>query len=581
MSVGNLRWLAVLLSVTLVTACKPEEPQQNGQGKGAIAFSYTLTQSEFNSLSPDNQFVVANKVLSVMQRGVPADEFFDLSQGFETPVVAQSNFLNTLQYDLQTPLSGEELSRQNKLIFGISDDPNTEEDESIPPRFNELDGDQPHQITLARMHSYPISQDQFVLWMSYFLANTIMFSPAREMESVDEQDIARVLEYLQGHLSNGTGIREIIKGWLHNLSRWRVSRSAENHALEMFELYLGIFNDTPEEQQNTINGGKACASWYLTDAGDGYQLAKNSMVIEGLESVQVFNKYVTDCDDLYDVVAGHPNLIPRVTEVIVNYFLDGSSAEEKQRLIQNIVSSGPSRFDQIFMAAMFSKSFLLNSERPKSFEENAMNFLHAMHWTPRCTSCYPFDRRTMSVIWDSSNNGDSAAVHNMGWAAMEYKIGRTPFLPMDALSFAVYHKGYRERVLRNTKAFDGDRFPEEADFTEADEPREPPFPIKDGAFYVAGTENLKPSLENLTVDEFIDLLFLTTMGRRATEEEMSVWLQDGLDRNFIIFDEEQSEYRMRPAGGGGEWEYYTDDYAEVILDYMSRLPETYYYRAVR
>ena len=136
MSVGNLRWLVVLLSVTLVTACKPEEPQQNGQGKGAIAFSYTLTQSEFNSLSPDDQFVVANKVLSVMQRGVPADEFFDLSQGFETPVVAQSNFLNTLQYDLQSPLSGEELSRQNKLIFGISNDPNTEEDESIPPRFN-------------------------------------------------------------------------------------------------------------------------------------------------------------------------------------------------------------------------------------------------------------------------------------------------------------------------------------------------------------------------------------------------------------------------------------------------------------
>jgi len=572
-------WLAIGCLATLTAGCKPSEPEPSGQERSTLNFSYTLTQSEFDQLPPEDQFVVANKALSVMHRGLPADEFFDLTQGFDSPKVAYGNFINRTQLALQTKMAPTELQSQNLQIFGRDDDPNTEGDESIPPLFNELDGDQPHQFTLARMHGYPISKDQFVMWMSYFLANTIMFSPAREMESVDEQDIARVLEYLQANLAEGRPIRDIIKGWLHNLSRWRVSRSAENHALEMFELYLGIFNDTPEEQQNTINGGKACSSWYLTDAGDGYQLAKDPMIIEGSESVQVFNKYVTRCSELYDVVAGHPYLIPRVTEVIVNYFLDGSSLKEKQALIQNIVSSGPTRFDEIFLAAMFSKSFLLKSERPKTYEENAFNFLHAMHWSPRCGSCYPLDRRTMSVVWDSSNNGNSAAVHNMGWAAMEYKIGRTPFLPMDALSFAVYHKGYRESVLLNTRAYDGQSYPEESDFTEADTPREPPYPIRDGAFYVAGTENLKPSLEALSVPEFIDVLFLTAVGRRATAEEMQVWTDDGLSRNFIVEDENQV-LRMRPAGNGGEWEYYTDDYAEVMLDYLSRLPETYYYRSV-
>lgn len=577
---AQCKFVFILVCLCLVGACKPEPPDARTSAVNPVLqTSFTLSQSEFNALEPDDQFMVANKLLSVMHRGIPADVFFDLSKGLKQPQVQRTRFIDDLQHALASSMSVSELKEYNERIFGREDDASTPEDESVAPRFNELDGDHPHQVTLARMQSYPLGRDQLNLWMSYFLANTIMFSPAREMESVDEQDIALVLTYLQAKLKANTSIRDIVKGWLHTPSRWRVSRSAENHALEMFELYLGVFNDTPEEQQNTLNGGRACAPWYLTDANDGYKLAFNSMILDGVESVQVFNKYVTTCDDLYGVVAGHPYLIPRVTEVIVNYFLDGSTANDKQALIQNIVSSGPDKFEDIFLGVMFSKAFLLDSQRPKTFEENAFNFLHAMHWTPRCGGCYPFDRRTVGVVWDSSNNGDAAAVHNMGWAAMEYKIGRTPFLPMDALSFATYHKGLRERVYLNSKAYDGDNFPTETSFTEAETPREPPFPIVNGAFYKAGTEDLKAELESLDAEEFIDLLFLTAMGRRASDDEMATWIEDGQSRNFLTLDD-NSVLRMRPAGGGGEWEHYTDDFAEVVLDYISRLPETYYYRSV-
>ena len=312
----------------------------------------------------------------------------------------------------------------------------------------------------------------------------------------------------------------------------------------------------------------------------------------------MFDNLIASCAELYDLVAGHPRVIPRVTEVIVNYFLDGSTAASKQSLIQSIVNTGPVTFQDIFLPIIFSREFLLNSERPKTFEENTFGFLHSMHWSSRAGQ--PLDgngfnngtlgKRIMDYMLDSSNNGSSFAVHNMGWAAMDAKIGRTPFLPMDALSFATYHKGIRESVLLNNRAFDGCSHPSN-EYDGCYDPKTEeelaayaglPYPQYDGAFYVAGTENLKPSLENLNAQEFVDFVFLTALGRRATEEEMDAWLvEGGQDRRDYIRVDDEGVLQLRKTNGEDLlWENRTDDFAEIMLDYISRLPEFYYYRSV-
>lgn len=574
------RYLMLVVATIILAGCKPSSPQKAaGAEEGVLQHSFTLSQGEFDALTPEDQYMVANKALSTMYRGLPMDEYFDLSQGLDDPVVQKSGFINTLQIKMKKPLSQAELKSSYDEVFGLADDPETAEDDSIPARFTSFDNDHPHQRFMARVQGYPISKDMLSYWMSYFLANTIMFSPAREMDSTNSQDISRVLGYLQETIERDTPIRDTVRAWLHNLSRWRVSRSAENHALEMFELYLGLFNDTEEEQRNTINGGVACSEWYLTDNGADYQLMKSFDVPDGTGTVKVFDNYISDCDGLYDLVAGHPLLIPRVTEVIVNYFLDGSSAVAKQGLIQNIVNTGPVTFEDVFMGIIFSKEFLLNSQRPKTFEENAFGFLGAMHWSPRADA-FPMRRDVFRWVLDSTNNGGSYAVHNMGWAAMDAKIGRTPFLPMDVLSFATYHKGMRESVLMNQRAFDGRNFPEAEDYTEAVEPREPPFAITDGAFYVAGTENLKQELDGISVNEFIDFVFLTALGRRASSEEVEAFRVEGERRDHLRYYDEVLELRRSDNGNGELYEYWTDDFAEIMLDYISRLPEFYYFKAV-
>ena len=583
------RWIVAGISVAAMAGCKPEEPTEGSSRTGEpLSASYTLSQAEFDGLSPDSQYMVANKALSTMYRGLPVDQFFDVPSGLSSPQIQYKNFIADTQIRLQSKMSFSERRVWDERILGRENDPLTEEDESIQSRFSSFDNDQPHHIYMARMQTYPLSHDQLVTWMSYFLANTIMFSPAREMDSTNSQDIIRVLAYLDQSLSERKSIREIVRGWLHNLSRWRVSRSPENHALEMFELYLGIFNDTPEEQQNTINGGKACSSWYLTDNDADYQLLKDLTKVDGGEAYVVFGQYVSTCEDLYDVVAGHPFLIPRVTEVIVNYFMDGSPAALKNQLIQDIVSSGASTFEDVFLGVMFSKAFLLEAERPKTFEENAFSFLHSMHWTPRAGGADELGRGVIDNLLDSDRFNSNIAVHEMGWAAMNYKIGRTPFLPMDVLSFATYHKAMREEVLLNNRAISGRYHPT------VDEDEEAMFPIFNGAFYVAGTENLKPELEGISAEDFINLLFLTTLGRRAESAELQAFLLEGgpdieddlgnvidQNRNYIALDEETGVWRMRQTSSGeNPTEFYTDDFAEVVFDYISQLPEFYYYKSV-
>ena len=576
-----------LIACLALSACSPSSPEDKaGDRAGSpLSYSFTLSQQEFDALSPDEQFMVANKALSTMYRGLPADEFFDLTQGLDQPVVQYDNFINRTQVALQTKLKPSEELALEKDIFGIEDQPDTEEvDESIPSRFRDLRNNRTDQIFLAKAHTYPISHDQFVHWMSYFLANTIMFSPALEMDSTDNQDVQRVLVYLQESLASGKDIRTVIRGWLNNLSRWRVSRSPENHALEMFELYLGVFNDSPEEQQNTINGGIACNDLFLTDDAEDYQLARDTTQVGVKVPLKVFDQYIYDCEGLYGVVAGHPLLIPRVVEVISNYFLDGMSSEKKRSVVDDVLSTGPETFEDVFLAVMFSKVFLLESERPKTFEENAFNFLHAMHWTPRSSEFGTLGKRVFNNLLNSTSS--QIAVEKMGWSAMDYKIGRTPFLPMDVLSFASYHQAIRESVLLNNRAFDGRNYPKTEDFTEALEPREPPFEIVDGGFYIAGTENLKPELDALTLDEFIDFVFLTAMGRKATAVEREDLKAIGETRDHLRYyenDDGVEVLSLRRGNGGDDelYEYWTDDFAEIMLDYMSRLPEFYYYRAVQ
>jgi len=201
-----------------------------------------------------------------------------------------------------------------------------------------------------------------------------MYSPAVEMETADTLDAQNMFSFLSSRIKDKQSVREMIRANLPSLARWRVSRSSENHALEAYELYLGLF----ETEEDSVKGGIACKDFYLTDEDSGYIISNNGN--QNTEPQLILEtSFITTCSDLYDVIAGHPLVIPRAAEVLVNYIFSGRSREDRVYIINSITRSGAETYEDIFTAMIFSNEYLLNTERPRSFEESLLPLLDALN----------------------------------------------------------------------------------------------------------------------------------------------------------------------------------------------------------
>jgi hypothetical protein len=144
---------------------------------------------------------------------------------------------------------------------------------------------------------------------------------------------------------------------------------------------------------------------------------------------------------------------------------------------------------------------------------------------------------------------------------MKYKIGRLPDVPLDGLSFANYHKSMRERILMSRGFYDPSGTRGNANFL-YDE---------DG--------DIKRFVEDMSLHEFIDFLFMNALQRRADDGEKTdliVVYETGVNTsgdpvNLLTTDNDG----VTIVRNGRH-----DDIAQVTFDYISRLPEFYYFRSV-
>ncbi|MBE9567802.1 MAG: hypothetical protein IMF14_03830 [Proteobacteria bacterium] len=561
---------AVLASAVTLAACDPGLPSGSSDfSAGGAAAS--LSQAEFNSLPAEQQYQVASKLYGTFFRGINAEDFFDMSGGMDNLKPKNANFINDLKASLAKDLTLAELSSYDREIDGLDEDLANPDSELARYRFDtrtDLESNQrPRQIPLARIKDYPISRDLYINWMSYFLANTIMYSPAEEMESSDMQDVQRIYRFLYSNIKEEATIQEMVRSILPSLARWRIARTPQNFALEAFENYLGLFQDgglTEDEKlqfpiiatlpESIENAGIACRDLFLTRASDDYLVGQtdfpNTTPLLILEE-----SFVTTCSDVYDVVAGHSSLTPRAVEVIINYFFPGEQLREKRLAVrQAIISSGPQTYEDIFNAILFSKEYLLNTTRPRSFEEAFMPLLDSLKWDVKANSGTLDERIFIFMTADRNSN---IYLAGMNWAAMSLKIGRLPSVPLDALSFGNYHKAVREDMLFNVNAYRGG-------VNDAG----------DGLILTVDDE-LRPFIESLSPEDYIDYLFLNVLHRKATVSERTA-LYD-----FLVNDR---DYTDTESVQGTDYEviksFQYNRFTVAVFEYISRLPEFYYFKSV-
>ena len=477
---------------------------ENNQTSDERVSSLELTADAYRAMPVLDQYEVVNKLLGALYKGAAAADFFDFTNGLE-PLVIKSGAMDI--FDVRAAL--KQPLNDKGAEFDLIDD-----------KYNFQEQAQPIQYPLAMLYEFPLSRDFFAAWMAYKLANTILFSPALELETCDYTDLHRVLQRLVSMIEDGASIREVVYKHMISQENWRRFRSPEDNTREMMEIFLGRFKD-----EEVPLASLACKNWSLTDDRDHYQLVIG--YDENTESQAILDTTVTNCTDVYMAIAQHADLIPRITAILVENLLTGSPSDVQQQIVDTIVSENPQVFEDIFIPILFSRAFLIETERPAQLEERFFNIAHRIHWWANANFFIDINH-----AWSSSTY---PSLKNMKQAALTYKLGRPAEVPLDTMSFSYFHKAIRERLLLDQRR---DAFNE-----------------NDGGWQ---EEFIQVDLVN---DDFIKYLFLGVISRLPSEFELTTLRQIIEDRGYT--KETQSVHR-----------------AMIVMDYLSRLSETYYLNAL-
>jgi len=495
----------LLIMVLSLFACGDGGSDDNDASNDSnTGSSLELTASEYQDLNPLEKYVVLNKLMGALYKGVPAREFFDLSDGL-LPLKMQSNatVIAEVKSALQQPLSGK-----NDVLDYIDD------------KYNFHERSQPLQYPLAMLYEFPLSRDYFVLWMAYRLANTILFSPALELETCNYTDVHRLFHGLVSMIQDGAAIRDVVYTHMISQENWRRFRSPEDNTREMMEIFLDRFVD-----EEVPRASLACKNWSLTDDSDNYQLVIG--YDENTVPQSILDTTVTNCTDFYRAVADHTDLIPRITSILVENLLNGAPAALQKQVMDAIVAEDPLVFEDIFIPILFSHEFLMDVERPGQLEERFFNIAHRIYWWANANFFIDINHAYSSSTYPS--------LKNMKQAALTYKLGRPANVSLDTLSFSFFHKAIRERLLIDQRrdVFNANDGGWQEDFVQVD----------------------------LTYSDFINYLFLGIISRLPTDSEITTLGQIFEDRGYTDDDD-------------------TANQAMIVMDYFSRLSETYYLNAL-
>lgn len=590
--------LVVAASIALgIVACSPGSPTPTGVNslKGSAA---QLDSASYAALTPLQQYQVANKLTSALFTGVPAKEFFVAgSIGADTSKLAvsdkYSNFLNKVRKDLDTPLleeptpdlanpkadpwakdprkptkiplSSDSSTRsrsKNEIVNLIEGNSDLVPVKAAKYTFSDVGGDSGNsrsvQYPLAYIYETPLSDDFFARWMAYKLVNTIMFSPAVEIDSSADLDAQTIYEHLVSAIKLDTPIRSVILAHEMSESNWKRFRSPEDNTREMIEIYLGLF----DRDADVPKASKACKNWSLSDQDAGYKLMIGPN--ENTEPQLILDSYyVTTCEEVFSAIANHPLVIPRVTTVLIDHMFGVDyDADTRSALARDISASNPTTFKDLFLAILFSKEFLLNMERPKWFEESYFNVAGRVSWRP-------YDAFFREINTNQDNSRINASLPKMYQPAFTLKLGRWPTVPSDALATSYQHNGLRSALMTRSNA----KLASDPTFDPAVTPSQGWGP------------ELTAEVTKLSVDDFVAYMFISVLGRAPTPDEASV-LRDVINSarttTPATTDCTKPNSTANPTSGCMLLfsEANTNSRALVVMDYLSRLPETYYYNAV-
>jgi len=465
-----------------------------------------LKKTEFDQLSPLQKYQTINRLIGSLYKGIAAKDYFDLSRGTDNLEIQDNAITLTElrdQLNTATPDFTDIISQAKVYYF---------------TRADKKERKAPLELPFVYLYELPLSKDSFDLWMAYQLTNTILFSPALELDSTSDNDVKNVLSHLNEAIKSDTPIPQIVYNHMVSVENWRRFRSPEDNTREMLEIYLSRFID-----EEVPKAAKACQNWKLSDEDDNYQLIIGINVNDQPQDLLDSN-HITTCKDFYRALSEHPRLIPTIVFQLVNYLFAYADPEKKSEIASAIVNHQPTTFREIFSTMLFSKEYLINNPRIRRIEETFFNTAYRIDWRPNPmffrflteqTSAAPLSRITLRQLHQEP---------------MSYKLGRPISVPVDTLSFAYFHG-----LIRNSLMI------------------KQPLNELDSGWQSSFHQD--PEVAQLSTTQFIDYVFITAIARKPNVAERETLLD-------IIQSIRNNDSKVAQS--------------RLVLDYLSRLPELYY-----
>ena len=370
--------------------------------KRDLPFSkYTLlpiSDKEFNSLSFEDRLKVANKLLATLYYGFPQKEL--------EKMINSKNFISTIQ----------------KSIYQKS--PNFEEVEKLLANKEVYKSHcECSMKALARLFHLKFGREFVDRWMAYVLNQTILFSPAYELDTVSSENICNVNAELINGFTDHYSMRFLT--FLHTTSEnnWRRFRSPEDNGREMLEIYNMDFNDS-----HVPIAARALQNWKLEGS-------RNTLIIgpnRNYKALQLFDTTIYNGIDFYAALVKYKEFVPTIVKRLVNIYFPYFSKEKKSNVVTKILQSHPETFQDVLLQIVFSKEYLLNSKKYMSAEERYLSLAKKMGMVGE--GYYYF----VSIRKD---------LEKMHQASMIYKLGRTDTIPKDTYSVTIYKNFIRSYIL--------------------------------------------------------------------------------------------------------------------------------------
>ena len=450
-----------------------------------------ITDEDFNNLKYENKLLVANKLHTALFSGVPKQTL--------DAQISSSTFISDLFAKLQEANSDA-----------------TSVEETIAQKEYNYYNEEREKI-LARLFHMKLGKHYVNRWSAYVLTQSIMFSPAFELDTVGSADITNVYNDLVINMDNDYTMEMITYLHMTSDNNWKRFRSPEDNGREMLEIFLHDFNDS-----HVPKAAITLKNWRLDRDDKELIVGLN----KNTDPQELFDINVTTGIDFYRELVNYKKFKEGVVKRLVELYFGAYEESQKEQIIQNILSSKAERFQDVLLQIIFSKEFLFHVQRVKTFEEATYSIAKRINF-------YDYIRffQDFRDAIDKSNQ-----------SSMKYKLGRSVTAPIDTLSFSNFYGFMHKRILLDYRSNTMSEW--------------------DSGWDVSFIDKSIPNTS--TPSSFIEYLFLTLLSRYPTQEELNMLLDYSLEKgyeNVTIINNRQN-------------------IALIVLEYISRLTELYAYKTI-